>query len=713
MDWFLIAEGSSFFDPTTIWSIARVIIGLGFVIFVHELGHFLVAKMCGVKCEKFYVGFDFFDIKIGDTVLIPRALLKWQWGETEYGIGVIPLGGYVKMLGQDDNPGQIEAENERSGMHEQSEVGGPIDRDKLDPRSYQAKTVLQRMAIISAGVIFNIIFAVFLAAIAFRSGVSYQPAVASIAMPGSPAWVNNMDGATFVRIGDKRFDEGYAPWIDVVQEIVLQFDGQPLEVEFIPPGESESKTISVMPEKGLMRESEFAGLGLSGEQSTRLASSNAIIDEQSSEDANPPFESGDQVIAIDGSPVTRLIDMRRSLSGIFDKEATFTVERKESKDKDAQVQTLDIVVPPNPRMELGFGLEIGPIKGIRHGSPAEKAGAKIGDRLLAINGKPIADPTTIDQHLIRLLRDGTKSAVVSVKRMNESGDSETLELTMEMVMPITFGTKGYNPMAIDTLGIAAHLEPVVLSVVPGSAAEKNGLRVGDVITTVDIDLPEDKKKDERFKNLKTSLKIGSGDEIKSSQTRIAEVVNSVDDLPAGVTYKLSLRRDGKENTIVNVVSSQSSEYFRPIRGIALMPMEDFYASASWGESMALGVKQVKTDLGRIATFLKKLVTGAVSPTNLGGPGSIGIVATMEANQGTSRLLLFLTMLSANLAIVNLLPIPVLDGGHLVFLAYEGIMRRPVTEKVQIALSYVGLFFILGLMLFALVMDATRIAGMFN
>ena len=72
------------------------------VIFVHELGHFAVAKWCGVKCEKFYLGFDIYGLK----------LAKFQWGETEYGIGILPLGGYVKMLGQDDNP--VAAAEERS-----------------------------------------------------------------------------------------------------------------------------------------------------------------------------------------------------------------------------------------------------------------------------------------------------------------------------------------------------------------------------------------------------------------------------------------------------------------------------------------------------------------------------------------------------------------------------------------------------------------------
>ncbi|MBO5437351.1 MAG: site-2 protease family protein, partial [Thermoguttaceae bacterium] len=71
-------------------------LALGLIIFIHELGHFLVAKACGVRCDKFYIGFDFFGLK----------LLHFKYGETEYGIGVFPLGGYVKMLGQEDNPGE-------------------------------------------------------------------------------------------------------------------------------------------------------------------------------------------------------------------------------------------------------------------------------------------------------------------------------------------------------------------------------------------------------------------------------------------------------------------------------------------------------------------------------------------------------------------------------------------------------------------------------
>ncbi|MFP6575694.1 MAG: site-2 protease family protein, partial [Pirellulaceae bacterium] len=177
------------------WTILKVAGGLGFVIFVHELGHFLVAKACGVKCEKFYVGFDV-PIKIG-PLRLPRTLCKFQRGETEYGIGIIPLGGYVKMLGQDDNPANYQKEAERirvandgesaqadeatpettqqttetatvgvepnTGPSTDVESAGSEDQEGseliLDPRSFPAKNVPQRMAIISAGVVMNLIFA--------------------------------------------------------------------------------------------------------------------------------------------------------------------------------------------------------------------------------------------------------------------------------------------------------------------------------------------------------------------------------------------------------------------------------------------------------------------------------------------------------------------------------------------------------------------------
>ena len=177
--------------------------GLTFVIFVHELGHFLVAKACGVKCEKFYVGFDFFEFQIPFTQWkIPRSLIKFQWGETEYGLGSLPLGGYVKMLGQDDDPRNAEAEasSHRSPAeaatcgrrHRRAGADRRRQNDPARPAQLPGQAVPARMAIISAGVIMNLIFAVILAAVAYQLGVEEMPAIVGSTSPGGPAWVEGI-----------------------------------------------------------------------------------------------------------------------------------------------------------------------------------------------------------------------------------------------------------------------------------------------------------------------------------------------------------------------------------------------------------------------------------------------------------------------------------------------------------------------------------------
>src|SRR3954469_24798001 len=178
--------------------ILKVAVGLGAVIFVHELGHFLVAKACGVKVEKFMIGFDIGGYKV-----------SWRRGETVYGIGILPLGGYVKMLGQDDDPAPIKEQMEKSQVDVHSghakEITGPDGETYyVDRRSYLAKSVPQRMAIISAGVIMNVIFAFIFAVIAYGMGVPYEPAIVSEVVPGSPAFHADIrPGDEIVKIGNQ------------------------------------------------------------------------------------------------------------------------------------------------------------------------------------------------------------------------------------------------------------------------------------------------------------------------------------------------------------------------------------------------------------------------------------------------------------------------------------------------------------------------------
>ena len=146
------------FSLDAILNVSYVVLGLGLVIFFHELGHFAVAKCCDVNVERFSIGFG-------------PVLWRIKHGETEYVISWIPFGGYVKMLGQDDiDPSQLTS-----------------DEIAEDPRSYSAKSVFARMAIISAGVIMNLITGLFFYAGAYGLGVESSQPIVGLVQTGLPA----------------------------------------------------------------------------------------------------------------------------------------------------------------------------------------------------------------------------------------------------------------------------------------------------------------------------------------------------------------------------------------------------------------------------------------------------------------------------------------------------------------------------------------------
>jgi hypothetical protein len=168
--------------------------------------------------------------------------------------------------------------------------------------------------------------------------------------------------------------------------------------------------------------------------------------------------------------------------------------------------------------------------------------------------------------------------------------------------------------------------------------------------------------------------------------------------------KVQLVTKSKDGEKFEVTPIASNDRFEIDRGMILRPEKRTREAVSFGEAIALGARETKEDVLLVYRFLQKLVSGQVSATMLRGPLTIGYVAHDRASAGFSQLLIFLAVLSANLAVVNFLPIPVLDGGHMVFLALEGLRGKPVSEGVFVAFQYAGLCFILSLMVFVLSMD---------
>lgn len=113
-------------------------------------------------------------------------------------------------------------------------------------------------------------------------------------------------------------------------------------------------------------------------------------------------------------------------------------------------------------------------------------------------------------------------------------------------------------------------------------------------------------------------------------------------------------------------------------------------------------------MGFTVNSIKKMIMGLISPKNLSGPITIAKVASASAKSGLESYIGFLALLSVSLGVLNLLPIPVLDGGHLLFYTVELLAGRPVPEKIQAFGYQIGLFLVLGMMTLAIYNDFTRL-----
>ena len=176
--------------------------------------------------------------------------------------------------------------------------------------------------------------------------------------------------------------------------------------------------------------------------------------------------------------------------------------------------------------------------------------------------------------------------------------------------------------------------------------------------------------------------------------------------PEGTRVALTYRRgDELKQAELDVVPMPG--YFQSGRGFQTNAMERIRIAETWGEAVRRGYEETLNSLSMVYKFLGKLGR-QVPVTELGGPLTIVQAAGINAFRGIGSLLVFLTMLSANLAVLNFLPIPVLDGGHMVFLAWEGIRGKPAGEKFALTMQTAGLLFIITLMLFVLSLDVHRL-----
>ena len=249
-----------------------------------------------------------------------------------------------------------------------------------------------------------------------------------------------------------------------------------------------------------------------------------------------------------------------------------------------------------------------------------------------------------------------------------------------------------SPASVASLGLAIPVDAVVAAVVPDGPAAQAGIVAGDRIAKATIVEPGEEPDP------------AAGIELSPQQPSWPVVAAVLQQLPAGTSLMLAVTSAGGDRREVRLEPSPAADRFVTDRGLVFEPVYETIRASSFGDALGRGFRKAKEDLSMVYGFLGKLSKQEISPRLLGGPIEIAKQAGRSANEGFGRLLLFLTMLSANLAVVNFLPIPVLDGGHMVFLAYEWIRGKPPSEGVVVVLSYLGLALILSLMFFVFGLD---------
>jgi len=329
--------------------------------------------------------------------------------------------------------------------------------------------------------------------------------------------------------------------------------------------------------------------------------------------------------------------------------------------------------------ESGYAPVIGEVEA---GSVAEVAGLEAGQEIVAIDG--VKTPTWQALSFRLLDRIGDTGTIKFAVRYPGSDMVYESEATVDRWL-----SGEEQPDLFGGLGIVMYtpeVPPVVGQVIDGGPADVAGMQVGDRVISADgVPMPV-----------------------------WMDWVEYVRARP-GQSIEVELQRGARLERVVVVperlVDDSGDAFGRVGVGVEMPEMPpELLRKFERGPVEALGASLQRT--GELTLFtlnsIKKMVMGLISPKNLSGPITIAKVATASAKSGLESYVSFLALLSVSLGVLNLLPIPVLDGGHLLFYFAELLAGRPVPEKIQ-ALGYqVGLFLVLGIMFLALYNDFSRL-----
>ena len=326
--------------------------------------------------------------------------------------------------------------------------------------------------------------------------------------------------------------------------------------------------------------------------------------------------------------------------------------------------------------------QIRPVIGaVEAGSPAERAGLMAGHEIVEVNGKSTSGWSEVNLQLIRRL--GESGSLELLVRDSDSSQSQRLQLELKDWL------KGAEePDPIGSLGIRPwrpEIAPVVAQLDPQGPAQAAGVRLGDRLLSLD------------------------GEALNEWQ----DVIDRVKPL-YGQAVQLEIERDGQRLELPLTLAERGEDGSRRgYLGAGVAAGEwpaEMLRNVSYGplEAVVEGLRRTWTMSVLTLDSLKKMLFGELSVKNLSGPITIAKVAGASAQSGVGDFLNFLAYLSISLGVLNLLPIPVLDGGHLLFYLVEWVRGRPLSDRVQGWGVQIGISLVVGVMLLALVNDLGRL-----
>ncbi len=319
-------------------------------------------------------------------------------------------------------------------------------------------------------------------------------------------------------------------------------------------------------------------------------------------------------------------------------------------------------------------------------SIAAKAGLEKGDEIISVDDKAVGNWQEVNHAIIRRLGE-TSEIKVAVRHSEESLIRDySLQLATWQVDPV-------NPDPLNSLGIkpwSPHFPPVLGDVVPESAAKKAGLKKGDHILSIN------------------EQPLANWSDIGQMISKYPQTTFKFDIQRGTEHFTLSVKtgsRDinGEQQGFLGIVAPELSEEQHQ-----LFYMMRYRQQYGFVEAIGKGIDKTWEITLLSFRLIGKLFKGELSPKNLSGPISIAQGAGAYASYGFVFFLSFLGMISVNLGIINLLPIPVLDGGHLMYYTLELVRGKPIPEAAQEIGYRIGMFLVLSLMIFSIVNDFSRL-----